>query len=85
MRVCYRTLPVDGNAVGCWNHRRTEFCRGWNGGQSLNLHQFARDGVVLLGQVRDAHEGQLIIAPDLKETLAAVDQFEIDALKKIDD
>ena len=35
--------------------------------------------------MRDAHEGQLILAPDLKETLAAVDQFEIDALKKIDD
>jgi len=58
---------------------------GKNGGQSLNLHQFARDGVVLLGHVRNAHQGQLIIAPDLKETLAAVDQFEIDALKKIDD
>src|ERR1700680_2983853 len=58
---------------------------GKNGGQSLNLHQFARDGVILLGHVRDAHEGQLILAPDLKETLAAVDQFEIDALKKIDD
>jgi len=58
---------------------------GKNGGQSLNLHQFARDGVVLLGHARDAHEGQLVLAPDLKETLAAVDQFEIDALKKIDD
>ncbi len=58
---------------------------GKNGGQSLNLHQFARDGVILLGHVRDAHEGQLILAPDLQETLAAVDQFEIDALKKIDD
>lgn len=58
---------------------------GKNGGQSLNLHRFVRDGVVLLGHVRNAHEGQLILAPDLKETLAAVDQFEIDALKKIDD
>jgi len=58
---------------------------GKNGGQSLNLHQFARDGVVLLGHVRNAHERQLILAPDLKEKLAAVDQFEIDALKKIDD
>ena len=58
---------------------------GKNGGQSLNLHQFARDGVFLLGHVRNAHEAQLILVPDLKETLAAVDQFEIDALKKIDD
>jgi putative flavoprotein involved in K+ transport len=58
---------------------------GKNGGESLNLHQFARDGVVLLGHVRDAGNGRLIIAPDLKETLAKVDQFETNALKVIDD
>src|SRR5215472_11666511 len=58
---------------------------GKDGGQSLNLHKFARDGVILLGHVRDARDGHLILAPDLKETLAKVDQFEIDALKKIDD
>jgi len=58
---------------------------GKNGGESLNLHQFARDGVVLLGHVRDVRHGQLIIAPDLKETLAKVDQFETDALKRVDD
>jgi putative flavoprotein involved in K+ transport len=58
---------------------------GKNGGQSLNLHQFARDGVVLLGHVRDTHHGRLIIAPDLKETLAKVDQFEIDTLKMVDE
>ena len=58
---------------------------GKNGGQSLNLHKFARDGVVLLGHVRAARDGHVILAPDLKGTLAKVDQFEIDALKKIDD
>src|SRR6516225_2126989 len=58
---------------------------GKNGGESLNLHQFARDGVVLLGHARDARDQKLIIAPDLKETLAKVDQFEIDALKMVDE
>src|SRR6516165_81916 len=58
---------------------------GKNGGESLNLHQFARDGVVLLGHARDARNGQLIIAPDLKETLAKVDKVETDALKMVDD
>ena len=58
---------------------------GKNGGESLNLHQFARDGVILLGRLREAHDGQLIIAPDVKETLAKVDQFETDALKLVDD
>ena len=58
---------------------------GKNGGETLNLHQFARDRVVLLGRVRDARNGHLVIAPDLKETLAKVDQFETNALKMIDD
>lgn len=58
---------------------------GKNGGESLNLHRFSRDGVILLGHVRDARDGKLTIAPDMKETLAKVDQFEIDALQKIDD
>src|SRR5580693_9342086 len=58
---------------------------GKNGGESLNLHQFSRDGVVLLGHVRDAREGRLIIAQDMKDTLAKVDQFEVDALKRVDD
>ena len=58
---------------------------GKNGGTSLNLHQFARDGVVLLGHVRDVCDGRLILAPDLKDSLAKVDQFEITALKAVDD
>jgi putative flavoprotein involved in K+ transport len=32
---------------------------GKNGGESLNLHRFARDGVVLLGHVRGAQGGRL--------------------------
>jgi len=57
---------------------------GKNGGQSLNLHQFAGDGVVLLGHARDARNGKLIFAPDLHATLRKVDEFEIEALKQID-
>jgi len=57
---------------------------GKNSGESLNLHQFARDGAVLLGHVRDARNGQVIFAPDMKQTLAKVDQFETDALKRVD-
>src|SRR6516165_9214606 len=57
---------------------------GKNGGERLNLHQFARDGVVLLGHIRDARNGRLIVAHDMKGTLAKVDQFELDALKMVD-
>jgi putative flavoprotein involved in K+ transport len=58
---------------------------GKNGRESLNLHQFARDGARLLGHVRDGRGSKVIIAPDLYDTLARVDQFEIDTLKMIDE
>jgi putative flavoprotein involved in K+ transport len=57
---------------------------GKNGGESLNLHQFARDGVSLLGHVSDARDSKLIVEPDMKEMLAKVDQFEVNTLKTID-
>jgi putative flavoprotein involved in K+ transport len=58
---------------------------GKGGGHSLNLHQFARDGVVLLGHLLAARDGKIILAPDLKESLAAADQFEADLVQKIDE
>lgn len=58
---------------------------GKNGGHSLNLHQFARDGVTLLGHVRDANQRVAFFAPDLEENLTKVDQIESNLLKRIDD
>lgn len=55
-----------------------------DGGRSLNLHQFARDGVVLLGRLQSSHSGRIWLAPDLKENLAKADQFEADLVKRID-
>ena len=57
---------------------------GKNGGHSLNLHQFARDGVHLLGHVAGAENGKVIFAPDLKENLARVDKSEKDIIGMID-
>jgi putative flavoprotein involved in K+ transport len=58
---------------------------GKGGGHDLNLHQFARDGVRLLGRAVGAREGTLLLAPDLHEKLAATDKFEAELLKGIDD
>jgi putative flavoprotein involved in K+ transport len=49
---------------------------GKNGGHTLSLHQFARDGVTLLGHVRGAADHTVSIAPDLHENLAKADGFE---------
>ena len=57
---------------------------GRDGGHTINLHQFVRDGVILLGHIQDAQEGQITLAPDLKENLANTDNFESEFLKEID-
>jgi putative flavoprotein involved in K+ transport len=58
---------------------------GKNGGHSINLHQFARDGVVLLGHLRGIDGDRIVLAPDLKENLAKADTFEADFVKAIDE
>ncbi|MEJ2736872.1 MAG: NAD(P)-binding domain-containing protein [Anaerolineae bacterium] len=58
---------------------------GKDGGRTLNPHQFARDGVVLLGRIQGAQAGKITLAPDLKENLAKSDKFQADLLKRIDD
>lgn len=58
---------------------------GKDGGHTINLHQFARDGVVLLGRVRGVHGDELLLASDLKENLANADEFEADVVQRIDD
>jgi putative flavoprotein involved in K+ transport len=58
---------------------------GKDGGHTISLHQFARDGVVLLGHIRSAQEHQIILAPDLKESLAKADKFEAVLVKQIDE
>ena len=57
---------------------------GRDGGRNLNLHQFVRDGVVLLGRLAGAHDTTIRLAPDLKANLAKVDKFEADLLRMID-
>jgi putative flavoprotein involved in K+ transport len=57
---------------------------GKSGGHSINLHRFVRDGVMLLGRIRDAHDSQIFLAPDLKENLTKSDQFEANIIQLID-
>lgn len=57
---------------------------GRNGGKALNLHQFARDGVVLVGHVLEGHGHHIRLAPDLRENLTRSDDFEKEIIKMID-
>jgi putative flavoprotein involved in K+ transport len=47
---------------------------GKNGGQEIDLHQFARDGIHLLGHLEDIRGHQLILAPNLHQNIAAADK-----------
>lgn len=57
---------------------------GRDGGHSLNLHQFARDGVHLLGRLTGYADGQLLLDGDLHEKLRRADQFEVQITGLID-
>lgn len=57
---------------------------GKDGGHNLNLHQFYRDGVTLLGHARGYEEGNLILADDLQENLRISETGEKMLLQRID-
>jgi putative flavoprotein involved in K+ transport len=57
---------------------------GARGGRALNLHQFARDGVTLLGHLQGAYDGVITLAADLHENLAKADQFEAEVCEMVD-
>ncbi len=57
---------------------------GTRGGHTLNLHQFARDGVTLVGHLQGVKDGKLLFARDLRQNLAAADQFEADFVRTVD-
>jgi len=57
---------------------------GARGGHTLNLHQFARDGVRLLGRLEDISGSIAHIAPDLHANLARADGFEAMFVQMVD-
>lgn len=57
---------------------------GAMGGHTLNLHQFARDGVRLFGHFGGADGNQVRFEPDLHECLGRADGFEKEAQAMID-
>ena len=58
---------------------------GRDGGRALNLHEFARDGMVLLGRLRGVDNRTLSFAADLYERLAAADAYDARARQAVDD
>lgn len=58
---------------------------GKDGGHTLNVHKFARQGVTLLGRMNGAQGDKLSFAPDLRDSLEKIDNFEDFVVSKIDE
>jgi putative flavoprotein involved in K+ transport len=57
---------------------------GTKGGHTLNLHQFARDGVSLLGRLEGIEGSVVKLKSDLHDNLAAADRAEAEFVKAVD-
>jgi putative flavoprotein involved in K+ transport len=57
---------------------------GTKGGHTINLHQFARDGVTLLGRLAGIENGIVKLADDLHKNLAAADHAEAEFVGSVD-
>jgi len=58
---------------------------GKDGGRTLNLHQFTRDGVTLLGHLIGVQDEVLQMAPDRNVNLAKADRAETEITKMVDE
>jgi putative flavoprotein involved in K+ transport len=74
------TLPSPRDRFGGSSH-----VSGKGGGRTLNLHQFAKDGVLLLGRMIGVSEHKVTLAPDLMENLTKADKLAADMKKAVDD
>jgi len=61
------------------------FLSGKEGGRSLNLHRFARDGVHLLGRLLDASGHKVKLATDLHDNLTRQDEYVAQVKRDIDE
>lgn len=57
---------------------------GKDGGHAINLHQFAKDGVTLLGHIQGLDGDRIVLAPDLYENLAKADKSEAEFTQQVD-
>jgi putative flavoprotein involved in K+ transport len=57
---------------------------GTKGGHTINLHQFARDGVTLLGRLAHIEGGIIKLNSDLHDNLAAADRAEAEFVEAVD-
>jgi putative flavoprotein involved in K+ transport len=63
---------------------RVPLVTGVGGGHDIDLRSFAEDGVTLLGRVTAAHDGAIVLAPDLEQTLRQGDERFVELTESAD-
>jgi putative flavoprotein involved in K+ transport len=84
-KVHFFDLTLDNLPPGMGKFDGIPHLSGANGGFTINLHELSRNGVTLLGRIKDVKNEKAIIAPDLHKTLEMVDQFELNLTTMIDE
>ena len=70
----YMTMPVENHPIGTdIRFKAHPHMTGRDGGQTIDLRQMAKDGVILHGKVLGVEGGSFQISGDLAETLDEVD------------
>jgi putative flavoprotein involved in K+ transport len=72
-------LPSPSAKFACNPH-----VSGRHGGHDINLRQFARDGIILLGHLQAVQGKRITLAPDLEENLMKADAFALPFTQAID-
>ena len=75
---------VDQLALPSARYAANPQATGKNGGYTLNLHHFARNGMVLLGRLTGVSEGTIRLASDLRENLGLADKASDDFKRDVD-
>jgi putative flavoprotein involved in K+ transport len=68
-------MPVESLPDPAWRFGPNPHATGKDGGHTINLHRFARDGIVLMGKLAGAEDGSLHFADNLHASLTKADQF----------
>jgi putative flavoprotein involved in K+ transport len=83
-RMGYFERTVDQLPPGQARFAASAHGTGKNGGHTINMHQFTRDGINLVGRIRDIQNSLVTIEPGLHDCLRKADQFEEEFVQEVD-
>lgn len=84
-RMGFFEIPLEKVPKGSTKFDSIPHLSGVNGGHTINLHRFARDGVTLLGRLGEMRDTTASFLPNLHDNLTRSDAFETEVLGMVDE